>query len=81
MKTNAVIDRFEGNKAVLLVGKEQDQLVVSKSFLPRGAKTGDWLIVNVEDDRVLSASIDTDATNAAKKRIAEKLAKLRKQTP
>jgi hypothetical protein len=81
MKTKAVIDRFEGDKAVLLVGKEQDQLVVLKSFLPKGVKEGDWLNVDVEDDRVLSATIDLDETNAAKKRIAEKLAKLRKQTP
>jgi hypothetical protein len=28
MKTKAVIDRFEGDKAVLLVGEEEDKLVV-----------------------------------------------------
>ena len=78
MKTKAVIDRFEGDKAVLLVGEEQDRLVVLKSFLPKGAKEGDWLQVDVKDDRVLSAAIDSDATAAAKNRIADKLAKLRR---
>jgi len=78
MKTKAVIDRFEGDKAVLLVGEEQDRLVVLKSFLPKGAKEGDWLQVDVEDDRVLSAAIDPDETAAAKSRIADKLAKLRR---
>jgi hypothetical protein len=78
MKTKAVIDRFEGEKAVLLVGEEQDRLVVLKSFLPKGAKEGDWLKVDVEDDRVLSASIDADETTAAKSRIAEKLEQLRR---
>jgi hypothetical protein len=38
MKTKAVIDRFEGDKAVLLVGEEQDRLVVLENFLPKGAK-------------------------------------------
>jgi len=78
MKTKAVIDRFEGDKAVLLVGEEQDRLVVLKSFLPIGAKEWDWLQVDVEDDRVLSAAIELDATAAAKSRIADKLAMLRR---
>jgi hypothetical protein len=78
MKTKAVIDRFEGDKAVLLVGEEQDHLVVLKSFLPKGAKEGEWLQVVVEDDRVLSAAIYPDETAAAKSRIADKLAALRR---
>jgi hypothetical protein len=78
MKTKAVIDRFEGDKAVLLVVEEQDRLVVLKSFLPKGAKEGDWLKVDVEDDRVLSVAIDSDKTATAKSRIADKLAKLRR---
>jgi len=77
METKAVIDRFEGDKAVLLVGDEQDRLVVLRSFLPKGVKEGDWLKVDAVDDRILSATIDTDETAAAKKRIAEKLDQLR----
>ena len=60
------------------MGEEQDRLVVLKGFLPKGAKGGDWLQVDVEDDRVLSAAIDPDETAAAKSRIADKLAKLRR---
>jgi hypothetical protein len=78
MKTKAVIDRFEGEKAVLFVGVEQDQLVVLKSFLPKGAKEGDWLQVDVEDDRVLNASIDATETAAMKSSITDKLAALRR---
>ncbi len=78
MKTKATIDRFEGDKAVLLVGEEQDRLVVLRSFLPKNAKEGDWLQVDVDDDRVLSAVIDENETAAAKSRIADKLAKLRR---
>jgi hypothetical protein len=78
MKMKAVIDRFEGDKAVLLVGEEQDALVVPRAKLPKGVKEGHWLKVDVKDDRVLSAEIDEEETSRAKERINEKLAKLRR---
>jgi hypothetical protein len=78
MKMKAVIDRFEGDKAVLLVGEEQDALVVPRAKLPKGVKEGHWLKVDVEDDRVLSAEIDEEETSRAKERIDEKLARLRR---
>jgi hypothetical protein len=78
MKTKAVIDRFEDDLAVLLVGEEEEQLVVPRTSLPNGAKEGDWLQVEVEDDHLVSAVVDLDETTAAKERIAEKLARLRR---
>ncbi len=78
MKTKAVIDRFEGDKAVLLVGEEEDKIIVTKASLPSGAKEGEWLQVEVEDDRVLSAIIDEAETAEAKERITKKLATLRR---
>lgn len=72
-----MIDRFEGASAVLLVGEEQDRLVVNKNILPIGAKEGDWLQVDVKDDRIFSATADPEGTADAKKRIQDKLAKLR----
>ena len=77
MKTKAMIDRFEGASAVLLVGEEQDRLVVNKNILPKGAKEGDWLQVDVQDDRVFSAIADPEGTADAKKRILDKLGILR----
>ena len=78
MTTKAVIDRFENDSAVLLVGEEEEKLVVPRKSLPDGAKEGVWLQVEVEDDRLLSAVVDLDETAAAKKRIAEKLERLRR---
>ena len=72
-----MIDRFEGDTAVLLVGDEQDRLIVKKRMLPKGAKEGDWLQVDVKDDRVFSATADPKGTADAKKRIQDKLTKLR----
>jgi hypothetical protein len=78
MKTKAVIDRFEGDKAVLLVGVEEDRLIVPRASLPAGLKEGQWLQVDVEDDRVLSATIDEAETTERTKAIDEKLAMLKK---
>ena len=77
MKTRAVVDRIEDENAILLVGDEQDRLIVPISDLPAGAKEGSWLEVDFADDRILSATLDLAATEAARQRIAEKLAKLR----
>jgi Protein of unknown function (DUF3006) len=79
MKTKAVIDRFEGDKAVLLVGDEQDRLVVPRASLPPGVKEGQWLQVDVADDRVLSATLDQAETAKRIAKIEDKLAKLRKK--
>ena len=77
MKTKAMIDRFEGDLVVLLVGEEQDRLEVNKSILPMGAKEGDWLQVDVKDDRIFSVTADPEGTADAKKRILDKLGILR----
>jgi hypothetical protein len=79
MKTKAVIDRIEGDKVVILAGSEQDRLIILKSMLPTGAKEGDWLKAEIKDDHVFSVELDQDETVSAKKRIAEKLDKLRKK--
>ena len=76
MKT--VIDRFEGDQAVLLLKDGQDQLVTPRKVLPNGAKEGDWLQIEIKNGEVVSAVIDEEETARAKQRIAVKLAKLRK---
>jgi hypothetical protein len=78
MKTKAVIDRFEDDKAVLLVGEEEERLIVPRAILPSEAKEGLWLRVDVEDDHILTATIDETETAKAKERIADKLARLRR---
>jgi hypothetical protein len=79
MKKKAVIDRIEGNNAVIIVMPDNDRLVIPKSMLPGGSKEGDWLKVDVSDDRVLQAESDPEATKAARERIASKLNQLRKK--
>lgn len=46
----AVIDRFEGDCAVILVGDEERQVCIPKKYLPEGAGEGSWLEVSFELD-------------------------------
>ena len=77
MGVKAVIDRFEGSLAVLLV--DEKPVNVSRRVLPEGAKEGDWLDVVFEGERLLSAKVDADEMERMKARIAKKLALLRKE--
>jgi hypothetical protein len=74
----AVIDRFEGNTAVLLVGNERQVLNILRDALPTGAREGMWLIITLEAGMVTQAVLDEDATEVARQRIQEKLDRLRR---
>ncbi len=78
MIEKAVIDRFEDGQAVLLVGDQERCLVVPRRSLPRGARESHWLKVDIQEDQLISATIDEEETARAKQRIAEKLDKLRR---
>jgi len=58
MKVQAVIDRFEGSKAVLLVGGDEMQVAWPCCNLPSEAAEGDILQITLQ--------VDQEATNAAR---------------
>jgi Protein of unknown function (DUF3006) len=74
----AVIDRFEGDMAVLLVGDDGERKDVARNLLPKKAKEGHWLLIEIRDSKVISAKIDLEETARVQERIAEKLARLRR---
>lgn len=74
----AVIDRFEGDLAVLIVGEEELRMNVSRKLLPKQAKEGSWLQLDILDGVPHSITLDDQETENVKQRIAEKLARLRK---
>jgi hypothetical protein len=74
----AVVDRFEGELAVLLVGDERQPFDVRRSHLPPGTREGQWLRVEIADGQLLGVSWDDQATAAAQERIAARLARLRR---
>lgn len=66
-----VVDRIEGNKAVLLVGSEEALLIVSVSELPEGATEGTIMTLRFE--------IDEQATQRTKEQIAKRIEALKKR--
>lgn len=78
MTQQAVIDRFEDGWAVLLIGDGGRRLSVPRGALPPEAAEGRWLQVELDGDRLLSATIDEAATTSARQRILEKLERLRR---
>ena len=74
----AVIDRFEGEYAILIVGDDEHRVNVSRKFLPKEAKEGHWLHLDIVGDEVSNIELDEQETEKAKQRIAEKLARLRR---
>ena len=65
----AVIDRFEGDFAVLLAGEEEMKIDFPKSLLPEGAKEGMWLNLNIE--------IDMQETEKREEKISSLLEKIK----
>ncbi len=77
MGVKAVIDRFEEDKAVLLLGDGAECLIVDRQTLPVDVQEGDWLLVEVEGGSLTSAEIDPEARKDAEARIQSKLERLR----
>nr|MBO2500308.1 DUF3006 domain-containing protein [Acidimicrobiia bacterium] len=71
MAIKGVVDRFEGDLAVLLVGEDETELVVPRSELPAGAAEGTWLRLGLE--------VDQRATAEAEERIGDKMSRLRQR--
>ena len=68
----AVIDRVEGDLAVLLLGEKGEfKLNIPLSLLPEGCKEGD--VLNISIDR------DSAATDQAKERVTDLMEKLKKK--
>ena len=68
----AVIDRVEGDLAVVLVGEKGEfKLNLPLSLLPEGCKEGDVLNISIERDSA--------ATDQAKERVTDLMEKLKKK--
>jgi hypothetical protein len=65
----AVVDRFEGDYAVVLFGDSEIQVDIPIVLLPEGVKEGGWLNVSFE--------LDQEGTEKQKEKIKDMLDKLR----
>lgn len=80
MSEKAVIDHFDDDWAVLLLGEAGDrQVCILREELPPGAQAGDWLEVEMDGDRPVACRIDAEATARARERIEGKVERLREK--
>lgn len=78
MKKQAVIDRFEDDIAVILIESDQEEITVSKSQLPEGAKVGTWLILTKDEYALVPRfEIDTEKTEEMQSSTDDLMAQLR----
>jgi hypothetical protein len=72
----AVIDRFEGDLAVLILADEDQLLTIPRKLLPRKAREGSWLTLDRVEGKTKNIKLDKIETDLARERIAAKLARL-----
>jgi len=78
IKVEAMIDRFSDQEtAVLLAEQIGKEFIVKKDQLPKGAKREDYLVLEVEGDKILSIDLDFKKTKDRKDSVQSKLDRLR----
>ena len=74
----AVIDRFEGDLAVLILPDGDQRLNLPRQVLPVKAREGSWLTLDIIGGEPRNIKLDEQETETVRERIAAKLARLRK---
>jgi hypothetical protein len=74
----AVIDRFEGDFAVLILPEGDQRLNLPREVLPAKAKEGSRLTLDIIGGEPRNIKFDPQQTETTRERVAAKLAKLRK---
>ena len=72
------MDRFEGRFAVLIVDGHSEPVDVPREQLPRGTGEGDYLQVEFENGQLTEVQRDPEATEQARRRIQDKVDRLRR---
>jgi hypothetical protein len=75
---SAVIDRFEGDYAVLFFTDSITSINVLRRDLPEGVREGDYLKMEWRDGEIIQAEYDEQATKETRQRIQAKLERLRR---
>lgn len=63
---SAVIDRFEEDKVVLLVGEDEQKVVFPKNLLDENLKEGDYLSIDIKYDEVATKKAVAEIENLLK---------------
>lgn len=75
---SVVIDRFEGDYAILFIVGSNDSLSVLRDALPEDVDEGDHLKIEFDGNQIIQVERDDQATEEALLRIQAKLDRLRR---
>lgn len=76
----AVIDRIvDGKTAVILVGDNEREHHYPADKLPKGAREGIWLRVQLAGGEIMSLQVDQEETEAVRRRVQEKMDRLHRR--
>lgn len=75
---SVVIDRFEGDYAILFIAASDESLLVLRDELPEDVNEGDYLKIEWVDGQITLSERDEEATEEARRRIQAKLDRLRR---
>lgn len=64
---SAVIDRFEGDKAVILLGDEEKQVNFPAKYLPEDLTEGDYITIDIAYDEEVTKAAQEEADALLKK--------------
>jgi Ser/Thr protein kinase RdoA (MazF antagonist) len=72
-----ILDRFEGDKAVILIEEENAELIVNKTDLPLNSEVNTIFLIEKKADDYQIIKVDDAATNQAKEKSTLLMDKLR----
>ena len=72
-----VLDRFEGNQAVILIEEDKAEIIIPKEELPKGSEVNTVFKVENKDGEYKILAVDKDAEQEARESTADLMAKLR----
>lgn len=75
-----MLDRFEGDKAVLLVEEAKKEWIIEQEQLPAGSKKGSWFTIEVTGEKVDSISIDSQLTKEKNQKVDDLMQAIRSQS-
>lgn len=74
----AYFERLTDNdQALLLIEELQKEFHVDAASLPIGSTTGTWFLVEVQDDLIVSITLDEEKTQAIAKEIDDRMQRLK----
>jgi len=74
-----VLDRFEENKAVILIEDKKQEIVIDKNQLPANSVTGTWFTIEKNNDNY-QLTVDQAKTEKEKQTSSDLMAKLREKS-